>query len=249
MMNGGAVSWQSTRQHVTALSTAEAEYYAASVAGVEITYMRRILEEMGYSQREPTVTYEDNMACIYMSRTSVMYHKARHIDTRVYRLREMCRDGIMIMEKVQTNDQAADALTKALARPAFERHRDTMMGMRSTGAPITDTDQWMDDVGNLDPAVRDQVHDEIGPMMPAGVVQQLTAGRSVSGERRSRDERECAMIATSGRQKGKRARLAEMVRAEAQQVQCTALEVQCEFGTGRTVRIRKCARGTGAYDG
>ena len=87
MMNGGAISWQSARQHVTALSTAEAEYYAASVAGVEITYMRRILEEMGYSQHGPTVTYEDNMACIYMSRTSVMYHKARHIDTRVYRLR------------------------------------------------------------------------------------------------------------------------------------------------------------------
>ena len=28
MMNGGAIAWQSTRQHVTALSTAEAEYYS-----------------------------------------------------------------------------------------------------------------------------------------------------------------------------------------------------------------------------
>jgi hypothetical protein len=228
MMNGGAISWQSARQHVTALSTAEAEYYAASVAGVEITYMRRILEEMGYPQHEPTVTYEDNMACIYMSRNSVMYHKARHIDTRVYRLREMCRDGIMILEKVQTNDQAADALTKALARPAFEQHRDTMLGMRRTGSPTIDTDKWVDDVGNLDPTVRDQVHDEVGPMMPAGVLQQLTAGRRVSGERRSRDEMtlECAMLAESGRQQDKRARLSEIVRAEAQQVLYTEVEVR-----------------------
>eukprot|EP00961_Rhodomonas_salina_P097994 1318929-Rhodomonas_salina.1 len=39
MLNCAAVSWQSTRQQVTALSTAEAEYYAASVAGTDVTYM------------------------------------------------------------------------------------------------------------------------------------------------------------------------------------------------------------------
>ena len=33
MMNGGAMAWQSTRQHVTVMSHAEAEYYSES--GVE----------------------------------------------------------------------------------------------------------------------------------------------------------------------------------------------------------------------
>eukprot|EP00961_Rhodomonas_salina_P040632 546022-Rhodomonas_salina.1 len=67
MLNGAAVSWQSTRQQVTALSTAEAEYYAASVAGTDVTYMRCIMEDLGYKQEKPTVLWEDNMACIYMS--------------------------------------------------------------------------------------------------------------------------------------------------------------------------------------
>eukprot|EP00961_Rhodomonas_salina_P177760 2397244-Rhodomonas_salina.2 len=39
LLNCAAVSWQSMCQQVTALSTAEAEYYAASVAGTDVTYM------------------------------------------------------------------------------------------------------------------------------------------------------------------------------------------------------------------
>eukprot|EP00961_Rhodomonas_salina_P127761 1722481-Rhodomonas_salina.4 len=48
MMNGGAVSWESKRQKVTALSSAESEFYAASACGCDIMYLRRILASMGY---------------------------------------------------------------------------------------------------------------------------------------------------------------------------------------------------------
>eukprot|EP00961_Rhodomonas_salina_P121068 1629329-Rhodomonas_salina.2 len=40
LLNGGAISWQSVRQQVTALSSAETEYYAASTARADITYIR-----------------------------------------------------------------------------------------------------------------------------------------------------------------------------------------------------------------
>ena len=137
MLNGAAVSWQSTRQQVTALSTAEAEYYAASVAGTDVTYMRRIMDDLGYKQEQPTVLWEDNMACIYMSQTSVMYHKARHIDTRVYHLRELCKEGVMVLEKVASADQVADSLTKSMPKPAFEKHRASMMGLQlDPGDPV-----------------------------------------------------------------------------------------------------------------
>eukprot|EP00961_Rhodomonas_salina_P287961 3890497-Rhodomonas_salina.1 len=71
------------------------------------------------------------MACIYMSQTSVMYHKARHIDTRVYHLRELCKEGVMVLEKVVSADQVADSLTKSMPKPAFEKHRTSMMGLQS----------------------------------------------------------------------------------------------------------------------
>eukprot|EP00961_Rhodomonas_salina_P044216 593993-Rhodomonas_salina.1 len=62
------------------------------------------------------------MACIYMSQTSVMYHKARHIDTLVYHLRELCKDCVLVLEKVASADQVVDSLTKSTPKPAFEKH-------------------------------------------------------------------------------------------------------------------------------
>ena len=41
------------------------------------------------------------MACIYMLESAVMYHKARHIDTRVYHLRELCKNGELKLVKVE----------------------------------------------------------------------------------------------------------------------------------------------------
>lgn len=75
LLNGGAISWQSIRQQVTALSSAEAEYYAASAAGADVTYVRRLMEDLGYTQVKPTTMFEDNMACIFMSRSSASFHK------------------------------------------------------------------------------------------------------------------------------------------------------------------------------
>lgn len=128
LLNGGAVSWQSVRQQVTALSSAEAEYYAASTAGADITYIRRLMEELGYAQTEPTPMFEDNMACIYMSESSASFHKVRHIDTRVFHLRELCKTGITKLVKVESAKMAADSLTKATPRPLFEYHRNIIMG-------------------------------------------------------------------------------------------------------------------------
>ena len=129
LLNGGAVSWQSVRQQVVALSSAEAEYYAASVAGTDITYLRRLMEEMGYGQDCPTELLEDNMACIFMSKSSGAHHKVRHIDTCVYHLRDLCKNGTMELVKVESSHQAADSLTKGTPRVLFEEHRGVMLGL------------------------------------------------------------------------------------------------------------------------
>eukprot|EP00961_Rhodomonas_salina_P131965 1776616-Rhodomonas_salina.1 len=60
MMNGGAISWESKRQKVTALSSAESEFYAASMCGCEIFYLRSVLAAIGFDQVGPTPVAEDN---------------------------------------------------------------------------------------------------------------------------------------------------------------------------------------------
>eukprot|EP00961_Rhodomonas_salina_P132476 1782817-Rhodomonas_salina.1 len=63
------------------------------------------MEDLAFKQQEPMVLWEDNMACIYMSQTSVMYHKEQHIDTRVYHLQELCKDCVLVLEKVSSAEQ------------------------------------------------------------------------------------------------------------------------------------------------
>jgi len=127
-LNGCAISWQSVKQDVVALSTAEAEYYAATACGQDVVAMRRILEGMGHKQVGPTPIGEDNMAAIYMSKSSAMYHKVKHVDVKVYKLREFVRDGFMKLYYIKTGDQVADGLTKSIPSPAFLKHCRVMAG-------------------------------------------------------------------------------------------------------------------------
>eukprot|EP00961_Rhodomonas_salina_P172167 2321421-Rhodomonas_salina.2 len=130
MMNGCAVSWESKRQKVTALSSAESEFYAASAVGCEIMYLRSVPSAMGFNQAGPTLVAKDNVACIYMSKSSAMFNKGKHIDVWVYRLREFVQDCIMELFHVSTHDQAADCLTKSLPLPveALGRHHMVIAG-------------------------------------------------------------------------------------------------------------------------
>ena len=57
-----------------------------------------------------------------------MYQRAKHIDTRIYRVRELSASGDVSLYKVPGEYQPADLFTKGLPRMAFERHRRYLMG-------------------------------------------------------------------------------------------------------------------------
>eukprot|EP00961_Rhodomonas_salina_P127762 1722481-Rhodomonas_salina.5 len=63
-----------------------------------------------------------------MSKSSVMFHKDKHINVRVYRLREFVQDGIMELYYVSTHEQAADCLTKSLPSEVLRKHRVLISG-------------------------------------------------------------------------------------------------------------------------
>ena len=62
MMDGGAISWSSTRQAVVALSSSDAELYTASNCVYDISHMCMVMDQLGYPQTEPTVMFKDNWA-------------------------------------------------------------------------------------------------------------------------------------------------------------------------------------------
>jgi hypothetical protein len=58
---------------------------------------------------------EDNAACIYLWMDSKpMNPRSKHTDTQIFKLKEFVRDGIMILTKIESENQEADNLTKPL---------------------------------------------------------------------------------------------------------------------------------------
>ena len=128
-LNGGPVSWKSTRQKSVSLSTAEAEWYAASEAGKEIVYLRYILEQFGLPQRQATKLYEDSRAVICMAENPVNRKASRHIDTRRHWIGEAVAAKVIELIACRTHKMVADALTKSLPAPVFEQHKRSMLGL------------------------------------------------------------------------------------------------------------------------
>ena len=116
---GGAVAWQSRLQKCVALSTTEAEFIAATEASKELIWMRKFLQELGFTQ-ERYVLLCDSQSAIHLGKNSTFHSRSKHIDVRYHWIRDALDDKLLELEKVHTDDNGADMLTKSLPRDKFE---------------------------------------------------------------------------------------------------------------------------------
>ena len=123
-MANGPIHWISRRQgKIAALSSAESEFYSASLCGCEVEYFRHLLERLGFVQKHNTLIGEDNLACVYMqSKAYGALKRSKHIDTRVHRLRQLHANGVLTLYKIPTDVQLADPMTKALSERLHASH-------------------------------------------------------------------------------------------------------------------------------
>jgi hypothetical protein len=107
-------------QKTVALSTAEAEYYAASGSAVEAIYLRSLLRNMGFAPDTWTPVHEDNNACIEWGNNVIGgRERAKHIDIRKHFAHDAIRAGHLRLIRVDTADQLADVFTKSLQPRQF----------------------------------------------------------------------------------------------------------------------------------
>jgi hypothetical protein len=111
------VSWYSKRQSVVAQSSAESEYYAAVDAANEAVWFKRLLTELGFSQGCITL-YEDNQACIALSKNPEDHKRTKHIQVKYHVLRDYVKNKLIKLEYIASKYQLADLFTKSL--PSFK---------------------------------------------------------------------------------------------------------------------------------
>eukprot|EP00253_Pinus_taeda_P025350 PITA_25350 len=122
-MGSGAISWASKKQSIVALSTAEAEYVAATATACQAVWMRRMLRSLGQEKAKATMFFCDTSSAIALSKNSVFHKRTKHIDTRFHYIRELVSSEEIVLEHCRTQEQFPDILTKPLDQKSFEFFR------------------------------------------------------------------------------------------------------------------------------
>ncbi|RLM86324.1 hypothetical protein C2845_PM04G09570 [Panicum miliaceum] len=128
------ISWYSLKQRVVALSSCEAEYIAAISAACQGIWLSRLLGELQDEEPAPFELKMDNKAAIELCKNLVFHERSKHIDTRYHFIRDCVDQGKTRVNYINTKDQLADILTKALGRIQFEELR-SKIGMIKIAKP------------------------------------------------------------------------------------------------------------------
>ncbi|KAJ9547728.1 hypothetical protein OSB04_020271 [Centaurea solstitialis] len=127
-LNGGAISWKSSKQDTIADSTTEAEYIAASDAAKEAVWLRNFLSDLRVvaSVSRPIDIFCDNSGAVAQAKKPREHHKSRHVLRKYHLIREIIGRGDVRICKIPTEDNVADPLTNPLARVKHEAHANSI---------------------------------------------------------------------------------------------------------------------------
>ena len=126
---GGAVVYKSKTQLLTAGSSTEAEFIAAHTAAKIAKYLRMILKQLGYEQKQPTPIHIDNMSALQIINNNTSpTERTRHLDIRYYAIQDWREAGDIVMEHIPGVLNPSDDLTKPLGYILHARHCRQIMG-------------------------------------------------------------------------------------------------------------------------
>ncbi|GAA0166463.1 hypothetical protein LIER_21611 [Lithospermum erythrorhizon] len=116
----------SKKQPIVTPSTTEAEFVAATACACQLLWMKRILKALKHEERKCTEIRCDNNSTIKLSRNPVMHGRCKHIDMRSHFLRDLVKEGTIILSYCRSEDLVADVMTKALKVDAFLKQRQAL---------------------------------------------------------------------------------------------------------------------------
>mmetsp|Transcript_20491 Transcript_20491/g.29245 ORF Transcript_20491/g.29245 Transcript_20491/m.29245 type:complete len:426 (+) Transcript_20491:2855-4132(+) len=152
---GCPITWASKLQTEIALSTTEAEYIALSMATRQLLPLRRIMAELAnfgpiaatlkrqqpmstftnsFTSTDPSsalpasLVYEDNAACIVLAESDHNKPRTKHISLKWHHFRDQIQKGEIKIQKIESQRNLADILTKPLLRIAHRRLTTAILG-------------------------------------------------------------------------------------------------------------------------
>jgi hypothetical protein len=134
---GCPVIWASKLQTQVALSTTKAEYITMSQSLWGVLPIMFLVQEIG-GKGFPVIctkphkyckVFEDNSGALELTRLLKLCPCTKHINLHYHHFCKHARNGLIKIFPVGTNNQLANALTKALPQNNFQQHRCSMCGL------------------------------------------------------------------------------------------------------------------------
>lgn len=120
LLGNSPICWKSKKQHTVSKSSSEAEYRAMSQAASEVTWVVRLLEELGVNNLQPVTLNCDNQSAIYIAKNPVYHERTKHIEVDCHFTREKVMEGLLQLSYLPTRHPLADILTKILPSRQFK---------------------------------------------------------------------------------------------------------------------------------
>ena len=123
------ISFLSKVQPTIAMSSAQAEIYAGSLAGLEGTFFISLYEQITGRDISPIDLGIDSKAAEALSKDFVSNSRVRHFERRQLKIRELVERGLINTLRVDTEDNVSDIFTKPLGYRRFEKLRKILLNM------------------------------------------------------------------------------------------------------------------------
>jgi len=78
----------------------------------------------------PTIIYQDNKSAILLTQNKGQHKRSKHFGIEFDAVRESVREKEIEVKYLDTQNMPADMLTKSLAKAAFNKHKEAVMGER-----------------------------------------------------------------------------------------------------------------------
>ena len=107
----------------------EAEFISLMHAGKEALWLRNLLSEFLPDEipaKLSTQLYCDNQGAITLTKDNKFHQWMKHIDIKFHNVRDMVEEKSIVIIRIPSEENVADALTKALGLPKFSPLVDKM---------------------------------------------------------------------------------------------------------------------------
>ncbi|CAL0306711.1 unnamed protein product [Lupinus luteus] len=113
------VSWKAKKQNTVSRSSSEAEYRALAIASCEIEWLTFLLNDLCIDYKSPALLYCDSNSARYIAANSVFHERTKHIEIDCHVTRERLQNKLFHLLPIDTKEQVADIMTKALEPATF----------------------------------------------------------------------------------------------------------------------------------